>query len=61
MNETTTDEGVIYRVCRRCGHKWIQRIARYPRVCPNTHCHSTYWDTERGSPVAPLRPEEVQR
>ncbi len=51
MNEAPADSNIIYRVCRRCGWKWVQRKARYPRVCPNIHCHSTYWDTEKGTPL----------
>lgn len=27
--------------CHRCGWRWMQRKAEYPKVCP--HCHSTRW------------------
>jgi len=27
--------------CKRCGHKWIPRMAK-PRVCPG--CMSAYWN-----------------
>ena len=31
--------------CERCGHKWIPREEKPPRVCP--HCKSPYWDKQR--------------
>jgi len=33
--------------CTRCGHTWIPRQARKPKVCPNLRCKSPYWDRER--------------
>jgi predicted GIY-YIG superfamily endonuclease len=31
--------------CCKCKYKWIPRIARYPRMCPN--CKSRYWQHEQ--------------
>lgn len=49
MNEATIEiintEVEMARIqtltCKRCGHKWVPRIAS-PAVCPN--CHSPYWN-----------------
>jgi len=30
--------------CKRCGHKWMPRIAN-PPLCPS--CHSPYWSKEK--------------
>lgn len=34
--------------CTRCGHEWVPRASKPPRVCP--HCKSPYWDRERRTP-----------
>jgi predicted Zn-ribbon and HTH transcriptional regulator len=31
--------------CERCGHKWIARKKREPRICPK--CNSAWFDTPR--------------
>ena len=31
--------------CLRCGHTWVPRKARYPRMCPK--CQTTLWDEEK--------------
>ena len=31
--------------CKRCGHKWVQRILTKPVLCPK--CKSPYWDKDR--------------
>lgn len=31
--------------CKRCGHKWIPRVAQEPKVCPK--CNSPYWNRKR--------------
>lgn len=31
--------------CERCGHEWVPRGAKKPKVCPK--CKSPYWDTPR--------------
>jgi len=33
--------------CLRCGHGWLQRGAREPKVCPNPGCKSPYWNRMR--------------
>ena len=33
--------------CKRCGHEWIQRGTKLPKVCPNLKCKSPYWNRER--------------
>lgn len=33
--------------CERCGHEWLPREDKPPRVCP--HCKSPYWDKPRQS------------
>lgn len=30
--------------CKRCGHDWIPKKPRYPRVC--SKCKSPYWNKE---------------
>ena len=41
-NITITVQG---HQCLRCGHKWIpQKKDVKPRVCPNSKCHTAYWD-----------------
>ena len=37
---------VPYLECKRCGHKWIPRNPKTPKVCPK--CNSPYWDKDRG-------------
>jgi len=32
-------------ICERCGHEWITRNLKKPKVCPK--CKSPYWDTPR--------------
>ncbi|MEM0134973.1 MAG: hypothetical protein QXU18_07075 [Thermoplasmatales archaeon] len=34
----------IYK-CERCGHEWIKRGDKEPKVCPK--CKSPYWNTPR--------------
>lgn len=34
--------------CRRCGHKWILRLMRIPRICPK--CKSANWDQPKKKP-----------
>jgi DNA-directed RNA polymerase subunit RPC12/RpoP len=36
--------------CGRCGHKWIPRENREPKVCPS--CKSPYWNKPRVREVA---------
>jgi predicted Zn-ribbon and HTH transcriptional regulator len=31
--------------CTRCGHEWVPREEREPRVCPK--CKSPYWNRPR--------------
>jgi hypothetical protein len=33
--------------CNRCGHEWIPRDEKPPKVCPNPKCKSPYWNKER--------------
>lgn len=34
--------------CEKCGHAWIPKNQnKRPRVCPNSKCHSAWWDTPR--------------
>ncbi len=33
--------------CLRCGHTWIPRAPKKPKVCPNLKCKSPYWDRPR--------------
>jgi hypothetical protein len=33
--------------CHRCGHEWLPRQDRPPKVCPNGKCKSPYWWTPR--------------
>jgi len=33
--------------CLRCGHTWIPRTPKKPKVCPNLKCKSPYWDKLR--------------
>lgn len=33
--------------CLRCGHTWIPRTPKKPKVCPNLKCKSPYWDRPR--------------
>lgn len=33
--------------CLRCGHTWIPRTPKKPKVCPNPKCKSPYWDRPR--------------
>lgn len=36
----------MYRLnCKRCGHTWIPRKDKSPKVCPK--CKSPYWDKKR--------------
>jgi len=37
---------VPYLECKRCGHKWIPRNPKTPKVCPG--CNSPYWNKDRG-------------
>ena len=37
--------------CERCGHEWVPRNDRPPKVCPK--CKSPYWDRERRTRPAP--------
>ena len=55
-NDTKQNGGVTSNVgstvavieCVRCGHRWIPRkVGIKPRLCPNTGCHSPYWDLHR--------------
>jgi len=32
--------------CVDCGHMWASRI-KSPKICPNIHCHSVYWNIPR--------------
>ena len=32
-------------ICKRCGHRWLQRNIKLPKVCPS--CKSPYWNRER--------------
>ncbi len=32
--------------CKRCGHEWIPRTTKYPKVCAS--CNSPYWNKEKG-------------
>jgi len=32
-------------VCKRCGHRWANRKAQKPIICPK--CKTPYWDKER--------------
>lgn len=34
--------------CKRCGHSWIPRQPKKPKVCPK--CSSPYWDKEYSRP-----------
>ena len=29
--------------CLRCGHEWLPRADKPPKVCPNPKCKSPYW------------------
>ena len=35
--------------CKRCGHQWIPRSEKEPKVCPK--CNSPYWNKERQNPT----------
>ena len=41
--------------CLRCGHTWIPRTPKKPKVCPNPKCKSPYWHIPKGE-----RPLEEQ-
>ena len=48
----------MYR-CERCGHEWVPRRDRPPKVCPNLKCKSPYWNRPRQRPVK--RPNKGKR
>jgi hypothetical protein len=33
--------------CLRCGHIWVPRADKLPKVCPNGECKSPYWNKPR--------------
>ena len=33
--------------CHRCGHSWVARSAKLPKICPNPACNSPYWNKPR--------------
>lgn len=33
--------------CTRCGHEWLQRGIKLPKVCSNLKCKSPYWNKPR--------------
>jgi hypothetical protein len=35
--------------CLRCGHTWIPRNTKIPKVCPNPKCKSPYWNKSRNN------------
>ncbi len=35
------------QTCNRCGHRWIPRSNKPPKVCPNPACKSPYWNKPR--------------
>lgn len=42
MNNAIGQKEVRLYTCLRCGHKWANRKARTPKVCPR--CKSYDWD-----------------
>ena len=36
---------VLKNKCLRCGHKWVQRQDKRPKVCPK--CKNAWWDEKR--------------
>ena len=32
-------------ICKKCGHRWIPRSDRDPKICPNPKCKSLHWNT----------------
>jgi len=47
MTEQVADPEVVlpFFTCQRCGHTWVPRLARMPRLCPA--CKSFLWQTPR--------------
>ena len=39
--------------CKRCNHKWANRKAQEPVICPR--CKSAYWNIERKGEVKNVR------
>lgn len=52
MGQTETEIARIGYRCLRCGHTWVPRGERRPRMCPK--CKSVNWDV-------PLYKEELEK
>ena len=52
-----------FLTCLHCGHRWLPRLPKRPKVCPNRQCKSLRWDKPprwRWSKVRPKLPGVVE-